>query len=198
MSVVFEQRKPLDLPIPVWTDLGMAVGASVSTVEQNVLERAAGLAEAKEIALRYLRFRSHTTKEVSRHLVSKGVNTADADRVVGELTTAGLLSDQAYAAAYHALKQATWSRAQIRFKLRERGIRDDVMRSIVDGQAAHAAECDTARRVAAKYWHTQSSTPQSKRAAKLVGYLGRRGFPTDVIRLVTSEWAQVEDSDWAP
>lgn len=187
MRVVFAVHAPLAIPLTVWTDLSLAVGRAVSLAELARLEELALVAEAREMALRYLRYRPRTAAEVVRHLSRKDVTADVAKQAVADLTADGWMSDERYAAEYHEAKQGTWSRAQIAYRLRERGVCDDLTRDTVDKSTAREAERVTAQRVADKYWRTHASVAVETRMVKLAVHLQRRGFPMDVIHAVLDE-----------
>ncbi len=88
------------------------------------------VAKAKEQALRLLRYRARSERELLQRLQAKGFSEATAKSVVARLKKVGLVDDAALAEAVvqSALSDTRpHSRWEVRFKLRRLGIPDDLI-----------------------------------------------------------------------
>lgn len=183
--------------------MSLKVGRPVNDTLYAAILYQANLATAIDVALRYLRFRPRTVHEVQRHLAAKQVPSGLIQPVVDHLMGLELLGDKTYASAFHEAKRETWSRAQIQWKLRQRGVSPEVARSVVDVEHAREQEYETALRLAEKRWRLLQQRPSTSQHGgtsrqKLAAYLQRRGFPATVVRQVVRNIAQETQSNHEP
>jgi len=88
------------------------------TPEQQVT-----VAEARQIAYRYLSSREHACKELGDKLLRKGVSAKVVSEALAELAKEGLVSDQRFAEAYTRSRVSSmFGPFKIRSELQKRGV----------------------------------------------------------------------------
>lgn len=117
-----------------------------------------------EAALRFLEARSRSISEVRQRLTRAGYQPPLVGRAIDRLVALGMLDDEAFARHWVESRDRAHPRGEIalRRELREKGIRDDVVRSVLterasleardagdvdDGSAAAGADDEAARRL---------------------------------------------------
>jgi len=86
-------------------------------------EQQVTVAEARQIAYRYLARREHACKELKDKLLRKGVCAQVVSEAVAELASEGLVSDQRFAEAYTRSRiSSLFGPLKIRAELQKRGI----------------------------------------------------------------------------
>ena len=168
--------------------------------------------EARDAAIAYLARAAHTKEEVIRHLSMRRQAPDDIAREVADaLEQEGLLNDRRL--AERAVEVAVGgrkaeSRARLVQRLRQRGIAGDIVREAVLAQPVD--ELSAARRLARAKWLAQKERlarrasalgdeeavlrEEVPKALRAVGaYLGRKGFPGEVIRQVLAELGTDEE-----
>lgn len=181
MRVVLVDREPIVIPIQAWVDNSLKVGLSLSDADVAMLEDVAMRNEAQEIALRYLRTRARTTAEMRRYLGRKGYSEDIQAAVVQRLCASGLLDDNMYAEAFAQSREASMSRRELAFRLKERGVAPQTVSGVLTGESALDAERAAAHRVAAKYMRSRQQEEWTKVRLKLAAHLQRRGFPQQLV-----------------
>jgi len=131
--------------------------------------------EAVEQALRALRHRERTARQVDAHLAARGFGEQDREAAIEALARTGLVDDGRFAASRAAaLASKGASDALIRHDLDAAG----VDRETVDGAlAALEDEPTRARRVVER----RGASPRTVR------YLVAKGFPVDLASAVVAE-----------
>ena len=82
-------------------------------------------AEVRDIALRYLGLREYGIEELRQKLLHRGVESDIADKVVGDLADADLVSDQRFTEMYVRTRmRRLFGPLKIRGELRGKGISD--------------------------------------------------------------------------
>lgn len=181
----FRDAGPLAVPLRVFADLGCKLGMTVSVSLYNRLVEEARIAQAREIILRRLSHRSMTVKQVRFLLQQQGFSEVEGDAVVKSLNQAGLLNDRRYAEDFADSKGRRLSRAELVWKLTQRGVRRDVAQEAVQRQdVGDAREYEAALNFGRKFWRRHERDETHLRAQKLGAYLQRRGFSMEVIRRV--------------
>ncbi|NLD67247.1 MAG: recombination regulator RecX [Limnobacter sp.] len=143
-------------------------------------------------ALRFLARREHSRLELSRKLAAHAESAEQLDRVLDELESAGLLSEQRFAESLVHRKADRFGTALIRHELRSHRLDAE----LVEAQVAELASSETAR--AHALWQRRfgrpPETPQER--ARQTRFLVARGFRSDVVRRVVSGAEQRSDSEF--
>jgi regulatory protein len=138
--------------------------------------------KAVESAVRFLGYRPRSIQEVCRNLKEKSIDEGVIDQAVERLSAMGYLDDEAFARFWveNRTMFKPLSPSALRYELRQKGISDAIMESVlseVDSSAsAYKAAVGQARRF-------RGSDVKTFRA-KMSSFLQRRGFSYDIIREV--------------
>jgi regulatory protein len=178
----------------VATEVALAEALAAGTVLDEARSRrildADALWRAREAALRLLSYRPRTREELARRLAGKGFRGAVVDRCLDRLDEAGLIDDRAFAEAFvrDRLRARPKGRRALLHELRTRGVGEGVAREALDQALGDSdeEEIDRARR-AADRWRRRPGEEEARACRRLAAYLGRRGFPGDIVRQVVEE-----------
>lgn len=136
-------------------------------------------ATALQRALGLLTRREHSRKELTRKLVSRGVDAAEVEAAIDKLTGAGWQDDRRFAESLVRSRAANgYGPLHIRAELGTHDLPADVRQAALDG-----FECDwteIARDLVERRFSRIDDARQRER--KAADYLVRRGFPADVVR----------------
>lgn len=155
------------------------------TRRRNASPDDAPLETARRDALRLLKARPRTRRELSDRLIKKGHAATIIATLLDAFTRAGLIDDAAVARAHaaSALQRSPRSETWLRQSLRRRGIEgklaaDIAKESIRDRDPLQDATALAARRLAL----ARRSDPPETTTRRLVAFLVRRGFDLDICR----------------
>lgn len=174
------------------TAVTLQVGQTLTKADIDRIQQQDQLENAKQTAIRFIGYRPRSVWEVQRHLEKKGFEAATIDQATSRLQAINLLDDEAFA-RYWVDQRATFkprSRYVLRQELQQKGID----RNLIDAAIADIDETAAARQAAAKQLTRWQQLPYDQFAAKLGGYLQRRGFSYEIIREITQEMWQTISS----
>ena len=136
------------------------------------------MADALELAYRYLGHRDRTVAEVRRHLERKGADAPAIEVVVAELTEQGYLDDARFAQRYAEDRRALdgWGAERIEERLRAAGIERDVAAQAA--QAGAETELEAAIELLRRRWPTSPADDRERERA--LGLLVRRGYELEL------------------
>jgi regulatory protein len=139
-------------------------------------------ARAHEAALRLLGYRARSQAELGQRLLQRGFAANVVASELERLSAAGLLDDEAFAAAWVEERSRLSPRGThaLRRELRQRG----VSREIIDSATAHVDDRATALEIAVHRAIALRNAPYESFARRLAGHLQRRG-----IDAATAAWA---------
>jgi len=140
--------------------------------EQTPVQRALGLLVRRE----------HSRKELTRKLVSRGVDAAEVEAAVDKLTGAGWQDDRRFAESLVRSRAANgYGPLHIRAELGTHDLPADVRQSALDDFEGDWTEIarDLVER---RFSRIEDSRLRERKAGD---YLMRRGFPADVVRAAT-------------
>lgn len=145
-------------------------------------------ASARIICLRLLDRRARSRSELADALRKRGIPDDAAAAVLDRLTEVGLIDDAALAesmaGAQH--RERGLARRAVAARLRRRGLDDDVVASAVATIDADD-ERERARELVRKRRRQLAGLPPEVQLRRLVGLLGRKGYPPglayDVVRV---------------
>ena len=147
--------------------------------------------KAQSAALKFLSYRSRSEAELRRRLESSYYDEV-TDRVIAWLKDNRLLDDAAFADAWRHQRELRHPRGErlIRQELSNLGVGREVVEAALDGFDA----TDNAYRAAQKPAARAKSTGHARFRQRLWGYLGRRGFEAEVIRITVQRlWDELSD-----
>jgi regulatory protein len=155
--------------------------------------------DAREVtyqkALHFLDYRPRSSQEVRQNLIKRGYDETLVEETINRLQNARLINDEDFARTW-VENRSTFrprSKAALRMELRQKGLSDEVVQSVlneqVDEQAlAFEAARKQARRYAGLEW------PEFRQ--KMGGFLARRGFSYTTLAPVVSEvWKETQMAD---
>lgn len=138
-------------------------------------------ATAMQRALGLLTRREHSRKELTRKLVSRGVDATDVESAVGRLAEAGWQDDRRFAESLVRSRAASgYGPLHIRAELATHDLPSDLRRAVLeefDGDWLEIARDLVERR----FGRLEDRRTRERKAAD---YLIRRGFPGDIVRSV--------------
>jgi regulatory protein len=133
------------------------------------------VSEATELALRALRYRDHSRRDLDGRLERAGIPAAERVHALDRLAEAGLLSDARFAESRaRALAGRSVGDELIRRDLASHGIADDV---VADVLAQLPPEAERAARI----------FDERGRGSKALRYLAGKGFSADTLDGVSSD-----------
>lgn len=136
----------------------------------------------RDLALKRLGRRECTAKDIERHLLSKGVSTEVALRVVADLVSATYISDERYSKML-VREQAQRGKGPrvILQKLKEKGVKIELEQvKVLSQELGITSELEAARAILERKYPTALS--DRKVANRAFQALLRRGFSYGVIR----------------
>jgi regulatory protein len=143
---------------------------------------------ARTICLRLLDQRARTRAELADALRRKGVPDEPAAAVLDRFAEVGLIDDEAlagtFALAQH--RERGLARRAVAVKLRRRGLDEQVVAAAL-GPIDRDSEYAAARTLVAKKLRSLSGLDPQAQARRLVGLLGRRGYPAGLAHEVVRE-----------
>lgn len=125
-------------------------GRELNIEELAWIKHQARFVHAKSIALSFIAYKLRTAFEVKRKLGDAGIDYEIIEEVVGYLTENGYLNDQSYAEKFIAEKSklSSLSDKVLLYKLREKGIPQEVIDNVLRGQSHD--EKESAKKLIAK------------------------------------------------
>lgn len=119
-------------------------------------------------------------------LRDKGFDEAVIQSALSGLIRLGYLDDEKFARlwAESRIRLRAFGRRRIERELREKGVDPAIVRETLAGVFADDQEVDIAERAAAGKVKGMQLLDRETRRRRLAGFLERKGFPYDVIRVV--------------
>ena len=143
---------------------------------------------ARTICLRLLDQRARTRAELADALRRKGVPDASATAVLNRFAEVGLIDDAAlagtFALAQH--RERGLARRAVAAKLRRRGLDEQIVTAALD-PIDRDSEYAAAQALVAKKLRSLGGLDPQVQARRLVGLLGRRGYPAGLAHEVVRD-----------
>jgi regulatory protein len=169
--------------------LHLKKGQFLTDEEVERLKQKDDLHQAYNRSLYFLGFRARSRKEMERYLHKKGFEPAVVNQTITRLENEKYVDDRAFAVAWVENRQLLKPKSQraLSYELRQKGIDRAVIEDILDVvDEALAAEQALAGRL--RNWQSLDEPTFRKKA---VGFLSRRGFSYDVVRVTVDQgWEQ--------
>lgn len=155
---------------------------------------------ARDASLRLLARRPRTVSELRQRLSRKGFPSGVVERCLEELAGKGLLDDGAFAEMFarDRVRLRPRGRRQVLGELRAKGVEAETASAALE-QVFAEEEVDelSLARQAARRWRRRSGEDPLRARQRLMAFLARRGFPSEVARRVAEEVLGPEEaSDW--
>lgn len=173
--------------------LGLTVGCTIEEADFNSVQRAAELAEAMRLGLRYLSVRPRSCREIELRLLREQLAQETIERTVDRLTTLGYLDDRNFAATFvrDRIRLRPCGVRRMKSDLLSRGVSphdaDDGIESAMTEQDVD--ERELLQRVASARASKLDDLDLGVARRRLFGYLSRRGFPsTSIQKWIDTRW----------
>jgi regulatory protein len=144
------------------------------------------LSRAKNTAYRYLSYRPRSRKELEEKLREREFAGDTIDAVVDQCIRLGYLDDARFAEqwARSRVRLRGFGRRRIEQELRGKGIDRETVRDALDRLFEDSSEAEVARKEADKKLKTLSRFDPEVRRRRLAGFLERKGFSSEIIRVI--------------
>ncbi|MCM8766275.1 MAG: recombination regulator RecX [Candidatus Omnitrophica bacterium] len=145
------------------------------------------LAKAKNYALRILKYRPRTKKEILERLKKKKYSPDLIERVMQEMSEAGLVNDKEFVKFWVNWRREVNPRSKnfISWELKEKGIPEELIEEGLEG-ISKEDDFGQAEQLAKKQFVRLKNIAPEKAKRRLYGYLQRRGFSQEIIFEVIS------------
>jgi regulatory protein len=143
--------------------------------------------EARRYLLRLLRYRPRSRAEAEARLRRRGYSAQTIARTLSWAEEAGLLDDALFAKLWIAdrLEHRPCGALLLRRELQERGVPPEIIEAAL--AQAGLDEEELVRELAEERFARYRDLPPEERRARLLAFLGRRGFPASLCARVLRE-----------
>jgi len=133
------------------------------------------------MAIKYIAYQARTKKQVVEHLEKKGITPTAVENTIEKLTDYGYIDDRTYAENFvkQAISSGKYGKQNIRYKLRKKGIADEVIDCALVF-FTDRMEREQAERLYDKLDRKYAGEPEQKKSQKIYRSMVRKGFPYDV------------------
>ncbi len=164
-------------------------GMTLDTVSWAALSREARVVHAQDAALRMLSTARRSRRDLEQRLRRREMDQSVIADALGRLDSIGLLNDDEFALAEAAaqLRNAARSTGAVKRRLRQRGVSGDVADAAVTAVVELEGVDDASRCQAAAEKRIRQLRSCDKPTAqrRLMGFLMRRGFTSDLVMQAT-------------
>lgn len=145
-------------------------------------------AVARAVVLRLLTGAPKSRSELEKALRRKGCPDDVAAEVLDRFEQVGLVDDEAYAQAFVRSKQAGrgLARRALSHELRKKGVDDELAQAVLD-EVDPQDERERAHELVAKRLRSMHGLDRTVQTRRLAGMLARKGYGSDVTRVVIAE-----------
>lgn len=193
LSIFVDGQFVLGVGEAVAADLGLRIGREITPEKLREVAGAEEVHKATEAALVLLEVRARAKREIETRLTQKGYEEEIIAQVTEKLTRLGLLDDAQFAAQWVEAKTRVGGsrpvgRRRLSSELYGKGVAKEQIAQAVEA-VTDEAELALARAAASKKVRvvpTDREALQNERR-KLMGFLQRRGFGWETVKLVTRE-----------
>ncbi len=185
-AIYIDEALAFDVSEDVLRKFGLHTGQRIDEKTVELIASAEAFERAKRIALNFLSYRPRSAKEIVNKLLSKGYSTALAKKVTDHLAGLKLLNDLEFARMFvrDKLRGKPMGKSMMRRKLLEKGITpqtiERVLREYISDQDEQEAATKLLERKLKRSKERFEKLEPTRQHKRLVDYLLRRGFSTDV------------------
>lgn len=185
-SVYVDGALAFDLSDEVLMKSGLKTGDRIDDQTVEKLSTSEAFHRATQFAVNYISYRPRSSKEVLDHLRKKGYSPDLGKKVIQHLQRNGMTNDLEFARLFvrDRLKRKHVGKAWMRRALYEKGISSHLVEKVFKEYISDDDQELAAQQAAQK--RLKSAGPslekldETKKRKRLVDYLLRRGFPTEV------------------
>ena len=144
------------------------------------------LTRARNTAYRLLTYRPRSRKELEQKLRDREYSPAVIASVLEHCVRLGYLNDRTFAEqwARSRIMLRMFGRRRIEQELRYKGIDREIVREVLAEAFGEGQEIETAKLAAKKKNQAMKSVDRETGRRRLAGFLERKGFSSEVIRMV--------------
>ena len=185
IKISFFQSEPLLLSKETFNKFPLYINQTITEEFLGELNLYDQLQNSKQIALRYLAIRNHSSFEIKRKLSQKKLSPEIITKTLEYLLDVGLIDDEKFAREYalELYKRKHLGINRIKLELSKKGIRDliirDMMKELLGDSEFEKKNLELA---ATKYLKHLPEKLNPAEKQKLVNHLFRKGFSWDLIR----------------
>jgi len=187
LSIVFQNRDPIVIPISIWVSRGLSIQEEVTSDLITQLERDSAIYQVRPMVLRYLSPKPRTEREVRTYLQRKQVTTGTSNDVIFWLMQQNLINDFDYCVSYVKSHETKMSRTELKSKLQIRGVSSQTIEQAIREIYSDFSEQHALEQLARKKWKTLVNQSQEVASQRLGAYLQRKGFSYQMIFQVIGE-----------
>jgi regulatory protein len=138
---------------------------------------------ALQIALRYLERRARTEAELRQKLTDRQVPPQEIEAVLVKMKQFGYIDDQKFAADFQRSRNdyKPTGVQRLRMELRQKGVSKDIIEQIAVEKEDEIELAHAAAKTRLRQYSNLEATVFERR---MIGFLARRGFGYDVIKVV--------------
>jgi regulatory protein len=170
----------------------LAIGQELQAQQLAELQDSENLESAYQKSLHYISFRPRSINETRKHFSRKGMLPEILDAVIERLLERNYLNDSEFAQNWVENRVAFKPRSRFALKgeLFQKGIDNQIMEEVL----ADLDDSKLAQDAAQKRVHRLKALEWNEFRKKLMGYLGRRGFPYPICDEVSRNlWGQIHN-----
>lgn len=137
---------------------------------------------ARNVLLHQLARSAKSTHQLRQILEKREIPSEIAERVLERFTEVGLIDDAAYAETIVNSRRnfKGLAKSAIKRELAEKGVSAQLVEQAVDGITTEV-DLESAKQLAARRIRQMQSLEADVRQRRLAGYLGRKGYPSNVV-----------------
>ncbi len=186
--ISFDQGDDLSLSQDILVDFGLRRNDEISSETLLKIRNSQSYHDTYAAAVRLLNYRMRTKHELVQRLKQKQFPKDIIDRVMDKLDGLGLIDDSRFADAYISSKISSKpvGKRVLEVKLREKGIRKDIVSKAISSVCEDEAQLELASRAVGTKMRSLRRFDPVKRKEKLIAFLARRGFDWSIIKKVVS------------
>lgn len=176
------------IPLELIDNLGLRVGLEIRAEIIEKLITADEAMRAKKYALDLLRDDIYSKSQMTKQLERKGISEENIDIIIKELIVSGHIRDQQYAEKWvqRRLKSNPRGRKLLKQELVDKGVDKETAEQVLSGVKTEVEE-KLAIQIAKKQVKMYRKLPNDTAKRRLHGFLGRRGFESDIIIRVINQ-----------
>jgi regulatory protein len=163
---------------------GIKKHSKFDSVKWQIILEENSMKLARNYALNLLTASFKTEKEIRKKLKTKKFSSAVIEKLIEELKNLALINDKQFAEDYTKdLIRRGFGKKAVRFKLKQKGITDNIIDDIIEKCCDSRTEAEAAQAVFEKRYKLLLKTEKDpyKRREKMYRFLCSKGFSAEVI-----------------
>lgn len=148
---------------------------------------------AAEKAMNLLLSQDRTKKELSDRLYRAGFSESAVLYAVSYVESFGYIDDRRYASNYLSFHKGDRSRKELRYKLMNRGVPQEIIAEVFMEYEAEDESLALRRQLAKKLRGRSLKEMEYKDREKVIAYLARKGYAISMIRRVMQDEDEINE-----